>query len=174
MNILHFLGTGLQHEKKGKLCQDYVNHFYAMNGNIILTLSDGCGSAEEASAASRLSCEAVQNYFSKISLDDFLNKTQPEKEIINAVRRAFIKYDSDKYNADPFSFSATLLFAVINKRCFITGHIGDGNIICLDKDNNIIYFSEAENGSAANITFFLPIPMPRSICVSVTFTVLMI
>lgn len=154
MNIIHYLGKGVYHEDKNMPCQDFANHCYADNGNIIMALSDGCSSARYSGEASRISVESVITYFEKHTIEEFLNNKNNKNDLIAFIISSFQKYDKKKYLNSPSDFSATLLFVVINDSKVLTGHIGDGNIVCCDQQGNITLFSEEENGSASNQTFF--------------------
>lgn len=154
MNIIHYLGTGVYHEDNRIPCQDFANHCYADNGNIIMALSDGCSSAACAEDASRLTVESVISYFEKHTVAGFeADKNAPE-ELLCHIRGAFEKAGKKQYAASPSRYSATLLFAVMDSEKVLLGHIGDGNIVCCDRRGNITAYSAEENGSASNQTFF--------------------
>lgn len=154
MNIIHYLGKGVYHEDNNMPCQDFANHCYASNGNIIMALSDGCSSAKYSQDASRITVETIIDYFEKNEIDTITDDTESKQKLLDYVNNAFEKFNKKNYLSSPSQFSATLLFAVIGKEKVLIGHIGDGNIVCCDKTGKISLYSDEENGAASNQTFF--------------------
>ena len=154
MNIIQYLGRGVYHEDNGIPCQDRARYLYAPNGNIILALSDGCSSARFAETAAEINVDTVIRLFSEMTLQDFLSRDPTAGVIIDPILEEMKKKEPKHFKKDPYDFSATLLFAVTDGSDILTGHIGDGNILCVNRDGAEAYYSEEENAGASDRTFF--------------------
>lgn len=168
MKILKYLGQGLLHFENDLPCQDYIRTHTAENGNIILAVSDGCSSAEFAVEGSKINTQAVINIFSNTDIGSAdIENINLKKCILDECFRLIDEDFSSKKESEPDKcsedysvypqYSATLLFAVINaeQNKTVIGHIGDGLIVCTDKDGNIRYISDAENiNDQSNMTYF--------------------
>ncbi len=168
MKFLKYLGQGLLHYKKNLPCQDHIRTHTAENGNIILAVSDGCSSAEFAVEGSKINTQAVINIFTNTDIGSpDIGNINIKKCILDECFRLIDEdfsskkeTEPDKYSEDNSvypQYSATLLFAVINveQNKAVIGHIGDGLIVCTDKEANIRYISDAENiNNQSNMTYF--------------------
>ena len=154
MNIIQYLGRGVYHEDNDIPCQDRVRYCYAGNGNIILALSDGCSSARFAEIAAETNVETVIRLFSEIPLRDFLSLDLTSGNIIEPILEAMKKRDPRHFKKDPYDFSATLLFVVTDGSDILVGHLGDGNVLCVQEDGTEAFYSEEENAGAADRTYF--------------------
>ena len=158
MNIIRYLGRGVYHEDNGIPCQDRAKYRYAGNGNIILAVSDGCSSAKFAEDAAEVNVDAVLRLFSEIPLREFLDKGKNAADVIDPILAAMQKKNAKKFAEDASDFSATLLFAVTDGRDILLGHIGDGNILCVNDDGATAFYSQEENAGAADRTYFTVSP----------------
>ena len=158
MNIIRYLGRGVYHEDNGVPCQDRAKYRYALNGNVILALSDGCSSAQFAEEAADANVDTVLRLFSDTSLREFLEKEKNAADVIDPILAAMKKQNAKRFAADPSDFSATLLFAVNDGKDILLGHLGDGNILCVNKDGTSAFYSQEENAGAADRTFFTVSP----------------
>lgn len=154
MNIIQFLGRGVNHEENGLPCQDYAQYCYAPNGSVIMVLSDGCSSAKYAEQAARVNVESVIDVFSRQKLPEFVANRSCREQLLTTIRGNLEKIAPAEYRADPAQFSATLVFAVADKDNVLIGHIGDGNALCCDRNGAVTCFSEEDNGGASDRTFF--------------------
>ena len=154
MNIIRFLGRGVYHEDNGVPCQDRAKYRYANNGNVILALSDGCSSSAYAEAAAEVNVDTVIRLFSGCTLAEFLKTKKNASDVIDPILEAMKKRVPKQFEKDPSDFSATLLFAVTDGKDVLLGHIGDGNILCVNDDGEPSFYSEEENIGAANRTYF--------------------
>ena len=176
MELLHFLGTGYGHELKGMGCQDRIRTESFPDGKTIIAVSDGCSSSKYAEIAAQSNVDVVCNIFKSCSIDslsfDSFVQMYPEMKkaeekfqdnLTGCFRFAFQKalYDIAKKKArecnediDSRDYCATLLFCVCEEERICIGHIGDGNILCLDKNGEIVYHSKEENGEDSSRTFF--------------------
>ena len=158
MNIMQYLGRGVYHEDNGVPCQDRAHYRYADNGNLILAISDGCSSAKYAEKAAETNIETVIKLFSGMTLREFLDRNKNAADIIDPLLAALKKKEPRRFDKDPTEFSATLLFVVTDGKEILTGHIGDGNILCAKGDGTAAYYSEEENAGSADRTFFTVSP----------------
>lgn len=158
MNIMQYLGRGVYHEDNGAPCQDRARYRYAKNGNVILAISDGCSSAKYAETAAETNIAAVIKLFSGMTLREFLFRDLTAADIIDPITEALRKKEPKRFEKEPSDFSATLLFAVTDGSNILTGHLGDGNILCAKADGTAAYYSEEENAGSADRTFFTVSP----------------
>ena len=158
MNIIQYLGRGVYHEDNGIPCQDRAKYRYAKNGNIIMAISDGCSSAGFAEEAAQLNVDTLTDFFSSVTLREFLENDSSASDILKPITGLLAKKYTKEYNADPTEFSATLLFAVTDGTNILLGHLGDGNILCTDKNGKTVFFSEEENAGSADRTYFTIAP----------------
>lgn len=147
MEVLSYLGLGIIHEKRGVSCQDYISCKCAENGNNIVALSDGAGSAKYAETAAKNTVRAIIDYFSKISLKQYLGFSEREQkeEIISCVLIELKKAAKKKQCSNLREFSSTLLFCVGDCERMIFFHLGDGAILATDEACNPVYYSDPDN-----------------------------
>lgn len=158
MNIMRYLGRGVYHEDNDVPCQDRAKYRYAVNGNVILAISDGCSSAKYAEEAAETNVDTVLRLFSEMKLQAFLDAEKNAADVIDPILSALEKKNAKRFAEEPSDFSATLLFAVTDGRDILLGHIGDGNILCVNKDGTTAFYSQEENAGAADRTFFTVSP----------------
>lgn len=154
MNIIRYLGRGVYHEDNGTPCQDRAKYRYAMNGNVILAISDGCSSAKYAEDAADVNVDTLLRLFSEWKLQEFLDQGKNAADIIDPILKALKKRNARHFSEDASDFSATLLFAVSDGRDILLGHIGDGNILCVDKEGKTAFYSQEENAGSSDRTYF--------------------
>lgn len=174
MKILRFIGTGYHHEQHNKGCQDRLKTLELDNGTVILAVSDGCSSSAYAEAAAQCNVDTVAEIFSNCSIDDLsfdkLAELYPEMKafegslrdnirgcfefIFNYKMSKLTETDECKDAVSASDFCATLLFAVCEREKTLIGHIGDGYIMCFDKDATLTYASGADNGESSCYTYF--------------------
>jgi len=162
---------GKYHIKNNLPCQDRT-FYYEKNGVKVMALADGAGSQPKSQFGAEVVCVETCKLLSK-NFDDFLlyfeyQLTDPDKhkELMLKLSKNITSYLINKLKAKAMELnspikelSSTLLFFAIKGNHYIMGHIGDGIIAGLYSENNskrIKVLSEAENGAASNITFFVP------------------
>jgi serine/threonine protein phosphatase PrpC len=156
MEVYKFIRQGLSHKKRNIECQDCLSYKYLEDGTLILGLSDGAGSAKYAKEASTSNVNAIIRFFSKNSVEDFI-ELEKEEQINQILSYCFNELsESAKAIGDlnVREYSATLLFTVIKENTIIYGHIGDGAIYAVDKEYKCCYFSEPENKDSSRKTYF--------------------
>ena len=176
MKILRFLGTGASHEAKGQACQDRILTETFADGKTILAVADGCSSSLYGGEAAQCNVQVVRDIFSRCNIGslDF----SVFAELYPGIKKVERTYREDLTACFDFAFKtslfelskkmtnentlrfqfedycATVLFAVCEKEKTFIGHVGDGNIICFDKNGNVVYHSKEENGPDSSHTYF--------------------
>ena len=141
-------------------CDDNV--FYKQNKlGYFIGLSDGAGSKQYSHIGSLLSLQFTENFILKFLQTNHCNplkiNIELKKELLKKIQKSIIDFYLKKnITIDINDYAATLLFAQYIKkydRWFI-GHIGDGVIGGIDKNNDLKIISTPENGEFSNETFF--------------------
>tara|TARA_R110002051_G_scaffold174602_2_gene244819 strand:+ start:9128 stop:9916 length:789 start_codon:yes stop_codon:yes gene_type:complete len=143
---------GINHEKLGLKCQDYVHCFHYKDLSLI-SLSDGAGSYRHSALGAKLACEFTGNYFKDNYQSIFKKKdTEIKNDFIKNLQKALFR-SATKNNLAIRQLSSTLLFIVMYNEQYILGHIGDG-VIGLNHKNSPLVLSKPKNAEYANQTFF--------------------
>ncbi len=161
--FIHASATGTSHIEKNIPCQDahLCTVFTSANGEniLILTASDGAGSAARSDEGSETACKiftqkAVEFLSSANSVSDL------NKNIIQAWLeeiRAQFAYMASPENASMKDFACTFMAAIIaeNEAAFL--QLGDGGIVVGNDDecDTYCWIFWPEKGTYANITYFL-------------------
>ena len=171
MNILHFFGKGTGHEENQVDCQDRLAYKVLPDGKTIFVISDGCSSSACAEEAAQCNVDVITNIFSQLNIDEIsrssladlypvLNKPIydfAENDIVSCFNLIF-KDSLHKLCDSSFfchsDYCATVLFAICEKEKTAIGHIGDGNVICYGEDGEVVFHSQADNGSDSRHTYF--------------------
>lgn len=142
---------GVSHKRTNTKCQDAILTL-KKDRFIFLGVADGAGSKKEAYTASWFILYVLVQEFEN-NLDKYLDSKNITNKILSYLENSLLilaKYT--KHNFD--ELSSTLLFAFILEDEYIIGHIGDGVIVNVTKDNKLNVLSKPENGEFANETFF--------------------
>lgn len=180
MEILRFLGRGSGHEKDGQNCQDRLSCKVIQDERVILAIADGCSSSSFSEETAQCNIDVINEIFTKYSIDSLTRKNLEKlfprikrkkgngtDEITACFDKIFKlkiaelyskikKQNGGKNNIEykDGDFCATLLFVISEKEKTLIGHIGDGNIICFDKEGKVVYRSEEDNGEDSTHTYF--------------------
>ena len=149
----YVIGQG--HINKSIPCQDRT--FKLVNksskGNFYgLSLADGAGSCKHSDIGAEYITKKIL-YFLNSKFLYISKKKNPNNYILNFIEKELnlLSYQKNILLKD---LSSTLLFVVIKNNKFIIGHIGDGVIGVLDKNNKLKTLSKPMNGEFSNSTFF--------------------
>ena len=174
MKSFRFLGKGIGHEDSGKGCQDKLSTIGTEDGRYIYAIADGCSSSKYAEESAQCNIDVINKVFSRFSINELTRDSfveiypQLEKhlhdfatdDIVSCFNLVF-KYELSSIakklcltDANMSDFCATLLFAVVENKNTMIGHIGDGNIVFYDIDGHIICRSAEENGEDSRHTYF--------------------
>lgn len=165
MNILYYLGRGIAHEYGGIPCQDAVGYRYAPNGNAIAVLSDGAGNARYAAEAACETVDAVLDYFTRVSLDEYVGMDSAVRPdvVLDACRTRLLSKQAELMVPDLRHLSATLIFFVVSRTHILLGHLGDGTVITLAGDGSLLLHSLPEqNPASPNSTYFVVSPRAQA------------
>lgn len=159
MEMIGFLGRGIEHERRGLPCQDALGGRICGNGCRVYAVADGASSASFAEEAAGANVAAVLDYFETKGLDYFL-RLEPEersREILEACRRELYLV-RERLGTDWMQLSATLLFFVCDGERWAAGHLGDGVLLVQSRDGEGLLYSEPENAGRKSATYFTVLP----------------
>lgn len=141
--------TGEYHRIRNRVCQDATGKC-VQNGCASVVLCDGAGSVEGSEKASEFVCSIFPEYLCK-NFERLYEGSDVEitMEVIRWLREKSVEAIGG------IKLDCTMLASCMSKdgRC-LSLHIGDG-IILGDAGDDFEVVSEAENGDASNITYFL-------------------
>lgn len=150
--------VGRGHEANGTVCQDKVFAKRFNKVSALIALSDGAGSASH----SDLGAEYVVNSIPYLIHDKVHIPLETEIESFRQTLidnlQSGLNNIAVKNNLKLKDLACTLLFVYIKvkrgKTNFLAGHIGDGVIVALEK-NEAKLVSQPKQGEFANSTFFV-------------------
>ena len=119
-----------------------------------LSLADGAGSCKHSDIGAEIITKKILEYIQ--GNFDYLYSYKTDnisKKLLDYIESKLKEISSDK-KINLKDLSSTLLFVAIKDNKYIVGHIGDGVIGMLDKDNNLSTISHPSNGEFSNVTFF--------------------
>lgn len=159
MEMIGFLGRGIDHERRGLPCQDALGGRVCGNGCRVYAVADGASSASFAGEAAGANVAAVLDYFETKGLGYFLGlePEQRSREILDACSRELCLV-RERLGADWVHLSATLLFFVCDGERWAAGHLGDGVILVQSRDGEGLLYSEPENAGRRSATYFTVSP----------------
>lgn len=147
--------TGRGHHLKNVSCQDRTfelikNHstgtFYG------LALADGAGSCKYSDLGAEIITEKTLSFI-KSNFSSLFKSNKISQDLLYYIDTTLNNLAKEK-NIEVKDLSSTLLFVALKESKFIIGHIGDGVIGVLDKNNKIHVLSQPENGEFSNSTYF--------------------
>ena len=147
--------TGRGHLTKNIPCQDRTLELVSKHSTGVfygLSLADGAGSYKHSDIGAEIVTKEILTYL-KSNFSNLLRVKNASKKIIKNIEEKLAK-EANNREIGIKELSSTLLFVVIKNDKFIVGHIGDGVIGVLDKDNKISVLSYPDNGEYSNATFF--------------------
>lgn len=159
MEMIGFLGRGIDHERRGGPCQDRIGSRSCGNGCRVYAISDGAGSAKYAAEAAQANINAVLDYFERYDLKTFigLDPMRRRTEILEACRAALGRI-GEFQPAEWVHLAATLLFFVWDGERWAAGHLGDGFFLVQDEAGGELLYSAPENAGKSNRTYFTVSP----------------
>ena len=160
---IHASVSGTSHIEKNIPCQDFhlCTNFIANNGEniLIITASDGAGSALRSGEGSKIACEIFTEK-AKVYLAEGNPVSSITKAIIadwiDEIRQQFT-YMQAPENASIKDFACTFMTAVIGEKGAAFLQVGDGGIVVGNDDEHDTYcwIFWPEKGDYANVTYFL-------------------
>ena len=146
---------GQGHILKNTPCQDRTFKLIKKHKSGVfygLALADGAGSCIHSDIGAEVIIEKIL-YLIKSKFSYIFKKNNPSEYMIKYIEKELYALANQK-NINFKDLSSTLLFITIKNNKFLIGHIGDGVIGMLDKNNNLKTISKPENGEFSNSTFF--------------------
>jgi len=146
---------GRGHSAKNIPCQDRTFELISKHSTGVfygLSLADGAGSYKLSDIGAEIVTKEVLTYL-KSNFSKLLQTKNTSKRIVKHIEEKLTK-EARNRGIDIKELSSTLLFIGIKNDKFIAGHIGDGVIGVLGKDNKINVLSRPDNGEYSNSTFF--------------------
>lgn len=131
--------------KLEKKILDKQNSFYG------LSLADGAGSCKYSDIGAEVITKNILQYI-KNNFNLLYTDGNLKENLLNFIESTI--HSLENKTIDFKSLSSTLLFVAIKGNKFIIGHIGDGVIGMLDRNNILKVISKPDNGEFSNATYF--------------------
>lgn len=143
---------GLSHRRNGVPCQDKT--FCVSQGGVnVIALADGAGSA----SSSHYGAAAVVgelSAFVALHFDELCGfSCECLRRVVVGKIREIVALEAGKRDCSVKDLSSTLLLVAVKKKRYLSVHVGDGVIGCMERDR-LIVLSRPENGEHANETWF--------------------
>ena len=134
---------GASHEDDLLPLQDYSLSYKFDNGLMLVAIADGAGSCKHSDIGAKnivnFICGEMHLFF-----DEYYETDDAVEKLTHRIEVA-LDVVGDMYDVDVEDLSSTLLFVAVKDDKFISGHIGDGAIICIDCNDELKIFSKPEN-----------------------------
>lgn len=145
--------TGLSHINKEIGCQDRFA-FKIANNVTSISIADGAGSVKYAELGSIIVANQINETITK-NFDLLFNAEADEArhKLTHAIRTR-LGIHAKRYSASIKDFASTLIFASVKDGKYIAGHIGDGILGFVEK-NELKILSPPDNGEFVNETYFV-------------------
>ena len=147
--------AGRGHLSKNIPCQDRTFEMVDKHSTGVfygLSLADGAGSYKFSDVGAELVTKEILLYL-KSNFSTLLRLKITSSKIVKYIEEK-LAIEAKRREVNIKDLSSTLLFVAIKNDKFIAGHIGDGVIGVLDKDNKVSVLSHPNNGEYSNSTFF--------------------
>ena len=162
--VWHILGVSVQgtsHLDKNTPCQDTHAYRLTPNGDILLAIADGAGSAERSQEGAQAAVEQAV-----ISFEAAFQTGLPGDETDWRTLMAQVFADAHQAvvqlaagaNIPLSSFATTLACAVVSGEWLAVGQIGDGAAVAEDEDGTLFLTARPQRGEYANEAYFLTMP----------------
>lgn len=147
--------TGRGHHLNNVSCQDRTFELIKSHSTGTfygLALADGAGSCKYSDVGAEIITEKTLSFI-KSNFSYLFRSNKISQDLLDYIS-ATLNNLAKEQNIEVKDLSSTLLFVALKEDKFIIGHIGDGVIGVLDKDNKIHVLSHPENGEFSNSTYF--------------------
>ena len=152
---------GTSHLEKNIPCQDTHAFRLTANGDLLLAIADGAGSADRSREGAQAAAEQLL-----AGLETALQNGAPDNEAgwnalvggaFAAARQAVVDL-ADANNEILRSFATTLACGVVSSGWLVAGQIGDGAVVAEDEDGGLFLTARPQRGEYANEAYFLTMP----------------
>jgi hypothetical protein len=162
--VWHILGVSVQgtsHLDKNTPCQDTHAYRLTANGNILLAIADGAGSAERSQEGAQAAVEkailSLETAFQNELPGDETGWQTLMAQVFADARQAVVQI-ADGDNAPLNSFATTLACAAVSGEWLTVGQIGDGAVVAEDEGGALFLTARPQRGEYANEAYFLTMP----------------
>ncbi len=143
---------GSSHCRSGVPCQDKT-FCLSQNGVNVIALADGAGSACLSHYGAAAVVEEL-SAFVALNFDELCSSSDKHSgRIVAGKIREIISSEAKRRECQVRDLSSTLLLVAVRKKKFLSIHVGDGVIGCMERDR-LVVLSKPENGEHANETWF--------------------
>jgi len=153
--------AGTSHEKHEKPCQD-AHHFQALLGNsLVIAVADGAGSASLAEVGSTIAvAAAVEAVMLRWSTEPPNKEDEWRSLLVDALQTAYksVEVEASEREVSVRDLASTLIVLVATPRQVAVGQIGDGAVVIMDEQGEIIPLTTPYSGEYLNETSFLISP----------------
>jgi hypothetical protein len=153
--------AGVSHEKAGLPCQDAHGFRHVSDAVLIAAVADGAGSAALAEVGARLAIEVSLQTLERRMQTVSGAKAQVGKEdleeALQAVRLA-LETEAEKRHEPVRELATTLLLAVVSAEQVAVLQIGDGAVIAVNAQQDLVAVTTPPDAEYANATTFVTSP----------------
>lgn len=157
MNIMAYLGQGIDHVRNDRPCQDVIGFVRREDAQqVALALSHGDGEAQYAHEGAQASVRAVLDLFFHTRVGDFLALDEPSQRsaIVKPCQQGIAQLAQEMDCDQLDQFAATLLFAAWDDQQLVVGSIGDGGVFARTKEGTRLLSQPEHWGREARSTDF--------------------
>lgn len=152
---------GTSHQAADVECQDAHAYTALSNGDLIVAVADGAGSAPRGQEGARLATDHIVAWLGEVLQVEYPQDRHEWVGLMAAAMREAREalYERAIQHETPVRvFSTTLTCAVATAECLVVGHIGDGVAIIKDAMGHYEVVARPQRGEYANEAAFLTMP----------------
>ena len=150
--------VGTAHTKRHEPCQDAFGQRRLPNGLLLMAVADGAGSARYSAHGAKTAVTVAL-----ASMEDELRFKTPTDEqtwtrVMTAVFQkagAAVSDQAQSHGASPREYASTLLVVAASDNWIVSGMVGDGALVLLDRSNALQRVTTPQRGEYANATNFI-------------------
>jgi hypothetical protein len=152
---------GTMHALSKSPCQDYNCYESLPNGELIVAVADGAGSASQAKIGAELACKAAVEYLKRALRNDGVKTDDAWRRTISAtfdtaLTRLFREAQTKQIALS--EFATTLIVMVFTQDLIVGGMVGDGTGVVMDAEGNLSCIFVPQKGEYVNQAYFLTTP----------------
>ncbi|MCK5524878.1 MAG: protein phosphatase 2C domain-containing protein [Thiomargarita sp.] len=151
--------VGTSHIKKEQPCHDAFQSKILPNGEIIIAVADGAGSASQPEIGSKLAVQTVMDYcvVEKFA-DNLLNNDDEWRILLQTLfqqARTALEQKAVTEKMELNDYATTLIVVILTEKWTVCGLIGDCIAVTLNKSNELVSLCLPQKGEYVNTTHFL-------------------
>ena len=150
--------VGTMHAKTLAPCQDAFRERRLQNGLLLMAVADGAGSAEfSADGAETAVSVALASMEEELRISTPTDKQTWIQVMTVVFQKAGggVSDQAQSHGASPREYASTLLVVAASDNWIVSGMVGDGALVLLDRSNALQRVTTPQRGEYANATNFI-------------------